>query len=335
MNRIEVENERGKTFLALYGVSTQKEILELFREDCLIHKAIKNDDEGRELSASALFSKYVLGITFLYSLSSIKSNLKLYKKIITELRLGDIVQKKFYFEGLFTTVSKMTEKKVEARKKEGKLLPFDVSDEIKRVKKILESGIYTEDNKGGYKVANNQKEEQVRSYMLTYLLGLSTGRRFTEIMKTVSIQKRGDNYVYSGILKKKDELKNKSLNSYVIELSYREINIYLKELREYLDSKLLKDKNITLEEVTEDEINSIFSRVYNNAVSRISGKKVPNFHELRHIYTIEQQNRYIAQNSHLEDLCDDDLEVVLRNVRYTVLGHEVKSDTTFSYVTIK
>lgn len=327
MNTIELQNARTTAFKNVYGVETQKEILQLFREDCLIHKAIKNDDEGRELSASALFSKYVLGVTFLYSLSSIKSNLKQYKKIITELRLGDIVQKKFYFEGLYTTVSKMTKVNTNTKKDENKALPFNVSEEIKRVRELLDSR--------SYKVANNQKEEQVRSYYLSYVLGLSTGRRFTEIMKTVSIQKRGDNHVYSGILKKKDSLKNQSLNSYVIELSYKEINIYIKELREYLNTKLLKEKKISLEEVSEDKINTIFSRVYNNAINRISDKKVPNFHELRHIYTVEQQERYISENPNLKSLSEEDLEVVLRNVRYTVLGHELKADTTFSYVVIK
>jgi hypothetical protein len=116
MNTIELQNARAIAFKNVYGVATQKEILKLFKEDCLVHKSIKNDDEERELSASALFSKYVIGVTFLYSLSSIKTNLKLYKKIITELRLGDIVQKKFYFEGLYTTVTKMTNTNIETTK---------------------------------------------------------------------------------------------------------------------------------------------------------------------------------------------------------------------------
>jgi len=79
----------------------------------------------------------------------------------------------------------------------------------------------------------------------------------------------------------------------------------------------------------------IFGRVYNNAVIRISGKKVPNIHELRHFYTIEHQEQYIRNNPHLRDLNQSDLEVVLKNVRYTVLAHELGIDTTATYVTIK
>jgi len=327
MDKVKLENTRITAFESLYGVSNQKEILKLFREDCVKHKEIKNDDEAKELSASALFSKYVLGITFLYSLSSIKENLKVYKKVIKELRLGSLVQDKFYFKGLFGTVSKITKAKTEEKKEEGKGLPFDVKEEIKRVKKILDDESYDK--------SKNQTFEQVRSYYLTYILGLSTGRRFTEIMKTISIKSRKEGYFFEGLLKKKDSLKNRQLEAKLIELTAREVNQYLKELREYLNRKLLKEKKRGLEELEEKEVNTIFSRVYNNAIMRISNKKVPNFHELRHIYTLEHQERYIAQNSHLANLNNDDLEVVLRNVRYTVLGHEIKEDTTYGYVVIK
>ena len=327
MNKTELENARVTAFQALYGVSTQKEILELFRKDCIKHKEIKNDDEGREISATALFSRYVLAITFLYKLSSIKTNLKLYKKIIQELRLGDVVQKRFYFEGLFTTVSKITKAKTEEKKTEGKGLPFNVEEEIGRVKNILETN--------SFDVSKNQSEAQVRSYYISYILGLSTGRRFTEILKTISIKSREEGYFFQGLLKKKDSLKNRQLEAQIIVLTPKEVNQYLKELREYLDDKLLKDKNTSLEELEEKEINTIFSRVYNNAIVRISDSKVPNFHELRHIYTLHHQERYITKNSHLRTLNKDDLEVVLRNVRYTVLGHEIKEDTTYAYVVIK
>ena len=327
MNRIELENARITAFKALYGVSTQKEILELFREDCIKHKEIKNDDEGKEISATALFSRYVLAITFLYKLSSIKTNLKLYKKIIQELRLGDVVQKRFYFEGLFTTVSKITKVNTDKKKEEGKELPFDVVEEIKRLKKILSHNLY--------RVTNNQRAEQVRSYYLAYIIGLSTGRRFTEVMKTIHIKSRKEGHFFEGLLKKKESLKNKQLEAKLIELSPKEVNQYLKELREYLNTKLLNDKKISLIDVPEIDMNSIFSRVYNNAIVRISNKKVPNFHELRHLYTVHHQEVYVSENSHLQNISEKELETVLERFRYEILGHEIKEDSTDAYRTIK
>ena len=327
MDKTQLENTRIMAFQSLYGVSTQKEILSFFKEDCIKHKKIKNDDEAREKSASALFSRYVLAITFLYSLSSIKSNLKTYKEIIKEFELGDVVQKKFYFEGLFTTVSKMTQNKIDEKKEEKKDLPFRVENEIKRIRKIL--------NQNNFKVSKNQTEEQVRSYYISYILGLSTGRRFTEILKTISIKSREEGYFFEGLLKKKDSLKNRQLEAKLIELTPKEVNQYLKELRAYLNKKLAKDKKPLLDELDEKKINTIFSRVYNNAIVRISDKKVPNFHELRHIYTLSHQQKYFFDNLHLSRLNEEDLEAVMRNVRYTVLGHEIKEDTTLTYVVLK
>lgn len=327
MNKTALESSRITAFQELYGVSNQKELLELFRADCIEHKSIKNDDEAKEISASKLFSKYVLALTYLYSLASIKQNLKHYKKIITELRLGSIVQDKFYFQGLFTTVSKITKTNTEAKKETDKKMPFDVISEIRRVQILLRSN--------NFKVAGNQTLEQVRSYYIAYILGLSTGRRFTEILKTVSVQKKGNKFYFQGLLKKKDSLKTKLVEAHFIELSYTLINAYIKELRIYINTKLQKEKGLSLEEVTENQINTIFGRVYNNAVVRISTKKVPNFHELRHFYTIAHQERYLALNPTLQDLDKEAYEAVLKNIRYTVLAHEIKDDTTSAYVTIK
>lgn len=319
--------QREKIFKELYGVETQKEILELFKKDCEEHKKIKNDDEAKEISASKLFSKYVLAITFLYSLSTIKTNLKLYKAIIKELRLGSIVHSKFYFEGLYTTVSKITTTNTETKKEENKKMPFDVIEEIRRVKIILDTKSYT--------VRKNQNENQVRSYYLAYILGLSTGRRFTEIIKTVTLHKRGNKIYFKGLLKKKDADNNKLVEAHLIELSYKLVNAYIKELRTFIDTKLKETKKKSLGEVSEQQINTIFSRVYNNAVIRITAEKVPNFHELRHFYAITHQDRYLAFNPSVKELNNDSLEAVLKNVRYTVLAHEIKSDTTSAYVTIK
>ena len=325
--KTQLEVSRATAFKSLYGVSTQKEILELFKQDCIEHKSIKNDDEAKEESASKLFSKYALAITFLYSLSQIKNNLKNYKKIISELRLGSVVTQKFYFEGLSMTVNKTTKAKREVREETGKKMPFNLTEEILRVEKILKTN--------SFNVAKNQTINMVRSYHIVYILGLATGRRFTEIMKTVSVVKRGNKYFFKGLLKKRDEVKNKLVPAYFLGLSYTAINAYLKELRKYIDKKLQEDKNLRLEDVTENQISTIFGRVYNNAVVRISGKKVPNVHELRHFYTIEHQEQYIRNNPHLRDLNQSDLEVVLKNVRYTVLAHELGIDTTATYVTIK
>ena len=330
MNRTKTENQRASTFKALYGATTQTEILQKFKKEVLDFKKVRDSGAysllDEHIEASKIFSKYTLAITFLYSLPSIKNNLKAYKKIITDVRGGDTLQKKFYFEGLYTTVSKNTKTRTETKKTDIEKMPLSIVDEIKRVRSILENN--------RFKILKNQTKEQVRSYYLAYILGLSTGRRFTEIFKTIKIHKKGNDFYFIGLLKKKDSLKNQQLKAHILELSHIEARKYLQELRTYLNNKL-KGKNKTLDDLTESQINTTFSKVYNNAVARISNGKVPNFHELRHFYTITYQDIYLSQNPHLKDNTETELEAIFKDVRYTILGHEIKEDTTSTYITFK
>ena len=326
MNKTALEIARKNAFLSLYGVSTQKEILELFRDDCIEHKAIKNNDEAKEISGTRLFSKYALAITFLYNLSTIKTNLKAYKAVIRELGL-EKVQSKFYFEGLSPTVNKTTKANVKKKSTVNKKMPYSVNDEIRRVALLLKNN--------SFKVAKNQTLEQVRSYHLIYILALATGRRFSELVKTVTITKRGKKFFFKGLLKKKDDLKNKEVEAHFLELGYKQIQAHFKELRKYFDTKLQAEKNISIQDITVQQINLFFEKTYNNAVGRITDKKVSNVHELRHFYTIAHQERHLSLNPHLKELNELDLDAVYKNVRYTVLGHEIATDSTATYITIK
>jgi uncharacterized protein (UPF0305 family) len=330
MSRTLAENKRALTFKSLYGVTTQTEILKVFKEELLQFKIMRDNGEysllDEHIEASKIFSKYTLAITFLFSLSTIKNNLKAYKKVITDVRGGDTLQKKFYFEGLYTTVSETTNNKKDERSTDINKMPLSVIDEIKRVRKILDAN--------SFNVLKNQNFEQVRSYYLAYILGLSIGRRFTEIFKTIKIHKKGNDFYFIGLLKKKDSLKNQQLKAHILELSPLEARKYLHELRTFLNDKL-KEKNKSLDGLSESQINSTFSKVYNNAIARISNKKAPNFHELRHFYTITYQDIYLSQNPHLKDNSKEELESIFKDIRYTILGHEIKSDTTSTYITFK
>jgi len=93
-----------------------------------------------------------------------------------------------------------------------KIDPTILVDKILHLKNEL-------DNKT-YRVAGNQKEEQVRAYRIVTMLGLATGRRFTELMK------RGKKITFSGLLKGND----KTIEGNIIALSYADVKKYLKEL---------------------------------------------------------------------------------------------------------
>ena len=303
---------RKQTFLTVYGVENIKEVSELFRAD---YNKLKNKKNGFD-EVSSLFQKYVLSITFLYSIPSIKNNLGIFRKIIN--KEGGIwketTKSSFYIFDVYRAVTAITDKTITKKEETKKDMAFNVYDEIIKIKNML-------DNKT-YNVARNQNEQQVRSYYISYLLGLSTGRRFTEIFKTVAIKKKGKNYIFDGILKKDKNQKNE-IEANILYLSIDETKSYLKELRAFINAKLKTTKKKTLKELSEGEINAIFSKVYNNAIKRITGDKIPNFHELRHYYTIEGTEVFKR---------DDETP---KDTRYRILGHHIKEDSTRTYKTIK
>jgi len=306
------ETLRRDTFKSVYGVETIKEISEQFRED---YVKIKNKKNAFD-EVSKLFQKYVLSITFLYSMSSIKNNLGIFRKIIN-VEGGiwrDTAKTTFYIFDVYQVVNAKTDENIAKKEINNKDMVFSVKDEIENIKTLLQYRTYP--------IAKNQTQEQVRSYYLAYILGLSTGRRFTEIFKTSSIRKKGNGYIFNGILKKEKTDKSE-IEANILYLSVSEVRSYTKELREYLNTKLKATKKKTIKTATESEINAIFSKVYNNAIKRLTKDIIPNFHELRHYYTIEGTDVF-RENGESD-----------KDVRYRILGHHIKMDTTRTYKTIK
>lgn len=276
--------ERKSLLEDSYNQKTLSKIYEDFEKDYNTYK-------NRSLvKCQAVVMDYILPLTYGYKLNSIRNNLGKLKKIIKDqgvnggkyevntLNFIDIMMVR-----ISPVLNKVYDAKIDQREQEGNNNPLDAIEEIKRIKSILS---------GTIEVNRNQTIEQVRSYYLAYILGLSTGRRFSEILKTITITKHGKKQMFKGLLKKRKD-DQQDFEAFFIHLAYSEVRDYLKELREIINTKLLKDKNKTLSDVTENEINSIFSRVFNSATVRISPKNenneplVTTFHDLRHHYTIK------------------------------------------------
>ncbi|MCK4442208.1 MAG: hypothetical protein KAU90_09370, partial [Sulfurovaceae bacterium] len=69
---------------------------------------------------------------------------------------------------------------------------------------------------------------------------------------------------------------------------YKEVQGYLRELRKFVDTDL-----------TENQINSKYSRVFNNATKRLLGYK--NVKDLRHNYAIAGSQLFKRENETIED----------------------------------
>jgi hypothetical protein len=277
----EIAKERAEVFKGIYGVSKMIDILDLFQDD---YKSVKNKSlEG----VQKLYRDYSYAIFFMYSPSSIRNNLVKFKNIINEEggKYKANAIESFTIDSVYAPLKKKDvevkkELKDEVRAGESdsqNVDPTVIVDKIKELRQIITSK--------SYHVAKNQNEEQVRAYHLLAVLGLATGRRATELLKTLKLSKRGEKHYFDGLLKGND----KKIEGNIIELSYKEVQGYLRELRKFADTK----------ELSESQVNSKYSRVFNNAIKRLL--KYKNVKDLRHNYAIAGSQLFKRENETIED----------------------------------
>ena len=277
----EIAKERAKIFEDIYGVSKMSDILELFRKD---YKAVKNKNLD---GVQKLYRDYSYAIFFMYSPSSIRNNLVRFKNIINEEggKYKANAIESFTIDSIYTPLKKK-DREVKSKLKEEvragesdsqNIDPTVVIEKIKELRQIITSK--------SYHIAKNQNEPQVRAYHLFAILGLATGRRATELLKTFSLSKRGNKIYFDKLLKGND----KKIEGNIIELSYKEVQGYLRELRKFADTK----------ELSESQVNSKYSRVFNNAIKRLLGYK--NVKDLRHNYAIAGSQLFKRENETIED----------------------------------
>jgi len=272
------EQLRRETFKEIYGVNHFSDILELFEQDYnrYKNKGLSNIQE--------LYKRYSYAIFFMYSPSSIRNNLVKFKNVIK--RVGG----KYQVNALeFFTIDEIyapIKSKDEERKKElketlragdnTKIDPSVVEGQIQALKDELDTK--------SYNLSRNQKEEQVRAYRILAMLGLSSGRRFTELMKTLEVTKRGTKITFGGLLKNNAE----SIEGHLIGLEYKEFKRYLKELRAFANTS----------ELTESEVNAKYAKVFNNALKRMS---FTNVKALRHNYAVAGSQLFKRDGETIED----------------------------------
>ena len=261
-----IQQQRREVFEEIYGVSIFSDVLDLFEAD---YNRYKNKGLSK---VQDLYNRYSYAIFFMYSPSSIRNNLVRFKNIIK--KNGGKYQANALETFTIDAVYSPIKSKDEARKERVTEKVLNSSDNEESVTKealISQIEILKEElNTKSYTVASNQKEEQVRAYRILFILALATGRRFTEILKSLEMEKRGTRLTFRGLLKGNSE----AIEGHIIGLSYSEVKKYLKELRKYVQA----------ENMTESQINAKYSKVFNNALKRF-GKSGLIVSELMNYFT--------------------------------------------------
>lgn len=278
MKKKTTEQQRREAFKDIYGVNHFSDVLELFEQD---YNRYKNKGLG---NIQELYKRYSYAIFFMYSPSSIRNNLVKFKNIIK--RVGGKYQVNaldiFTIDEIYAPIkTKDEERKKELKEalKTGDNTKIDPSVVIAQINALKE-----ELDTKSYNMSRNQKEEQVRAYRILAMLGLSSGRRFTELLKTFEISKRGTKITFGGLLKGNNE----SIEGHLIGLEYKEFKKYLKELRAYSDA----------DEMTEQQVNAKYAKVFNNALKRLN---FTNVKALRHNYSVAGSQLFKEEGEGIED----------------------------------
>lgn len=218
-------------------------------------------------------------------------------------------------EGVFGYRSHLTGKKLKEKnienqeKKDNSIAPENIDKLVIDIKNRIDKDDFTDIT---YK---SQTTEIVKAYHIAILLGLATGRRQVEILKTFAVSTRRGIPQFSGLVKKAlgdDEPKEGTL----LFLSIKEVKKYLTMLRKIIDVSEMENSEINR------KYNGIFNKALKKYTSDVLGDKI-SFHDLRKIY---------ANYAYIKFGNDGDKEMFYQKV----LNHEEKltSDTTYRIANI-
>ena len=138
---------------------------------------------------------------------------------------------------------------------------------IKSIISKLKDSITT----GNIQKTRQQTQERAITYVYATYLAFVTGRRQIEIIKTLKIVKKGNEWFYEGLAKKNED--NISIKAYSLDNDFEK----LAELLEYIQ------KTLGTQDMTKMQANSKFNNSFNNAFKKLTGTNFT-FQDAREIY---------------------------------------------------
>jgi len=296
-----------------YGVSSLKEVREIFKDDLL-----KCEDK-RDVAKT--ITKYIPYCWM--GARSIKTVARYYADMRNVIKdVGDEFQD--YALELFSVPHDVYEriKQADTKKVLDKLEAEKETFEVKEIESTisqlkdlvltalqLNEDVTIEEWKAhGLPISKQQTVDRARAYLFATYIAFVTGRRITEILKTLELVKKEDGWYYKGIIKKGAE--GVEVKAYSLDDDYELLSKLIKQIR----------KDIDTSKMTKQEINSKFNHIFNRALKNITGLKYT-FHDLREIFAEMAYLKFGKKNGsdrEKEDFISD------------ILGHEINKDRLVS-----
>lgn len=273
----------------IYGAKPQNEIIE----------AIVNEFKKSEpVQYIAIYNKY---LPFIWSDRSPYTARDMYQHILKAIDKAkiskskkELIEKYFTLDTSFFTALNVSSAAREIERSNDKT-EFSVSSYMHTMNSLKEDIVNKRIKGHGV-----QSDADAMANAMVVFLGMSTGRRTLEILKTVSIVKDRSGIYFEGLAKKGDEVEK-----YVAVLLDDDLNFVKKCLAKV-------QEHFKTDDLTGKEINSKFSGLLNRAAAKFTNDKDVSMHTLRERYA---------------EVCvltkkPDELDAEL--YREMVLGHETK-----------
>lgn len=307
-NMPQEEKSHEETVKIFYGVSSLKEVRELFKEELL------NCNEKKDVMLTV--TKYIpycwMGGRKIKTVARYYADMRNVIKDVND-QYQDLALEMFSVPAdVYERIKKADTEKV--LEKIDSKETFDV-EQIKGTMKELKAYIEiaqslgdeatAEDYKNnGVPIAKQQTATQARAYLYASYLAFATGRRNTEILKSLELVKKKNVWYYKGLTKK--GLPDEEIKAVALDKDFNFLKGLIAQIR----------KDVNTEKLTNQEVNSKYNHVYNRSLKRITGLNYT-FHDAREIY---------AEIAYLEFGNKKGTEREEQDFKADILGHEIDKD---------
>jgi len=285
------QNNTNDILIAIYGVSTPSKVKALFKEK------LESAKNSRDIQKTVCeFIPYcwaggrTLNTTSTYYTEMRNIIKELHNEEYRDTALSLFLPPAGLYEHTKETVDNNKKEKI---RNKNTFDPKHINNLLKEIKEKLQNNSF--ENK-----PRQTTLEREKAYWAYAYLTLTTGRRQAEILKSLRLEKKEDEWYFCGV--SKDRKGGKCVKAYALDDDF----IFLSELLDYIQ------KHIDADKFTQREINGKFNNPFNNALKRITGTSLT-AKDWREIYT-----EMMWRKNGLKDGSNIDK----RDFRAEVLGHE-------------
>lgn len=289
----EVQDSTNELLKSVYGVTTPKEIEKQFKDS--LESANNSKDIEKtvcEYIPYCWIGGRTIGTTSVYY-SNMRNVIKsIENETYRDTALSLFLPPQSLYESVQTQVS---DNKKEVIRDKNVFDAKHIKSLIVSIKEKILSDDYSD------KPRQTALEREKAYYAYSYLT-IVTGRRQSEILKTLTLKRKNKKsaYEYCGILKDHEE--GKCIKAYSLEEDFD----FISDLTDYIQ------EHINAKDFTEKQINSKFNNSFNNALKRITGTSFT-AKEYRDIYA---EMMWIKSENH------NDSSIDKRDYKAEILGHK-------------